>query len=356
MIYPRPNGRPLTSDAKPDGIRSQPGASCLGIPTAWAQLACSLLEFAGRHGISRRRVLAAGRLDDRALENRNARIPLVSYFDMLEEVAAATDEHLGLHLAMEQPHGIEILGFLMTTSATFGDALRALTHFQRLLYDGQPYRITDEAEFVVMSVGRCDRLHPAERHMVELLCYELTAGSLPFFGCAIEDARVELRSPKRAFGRTFLEALGDQVRFGAPEDRILIPRAELGKALSGSNPAMRAYFERQLASALAELPPPTLAEQVRAFIERNLERGPGLHDAAVALGLSARTLQRRLQEQGVTVRALVEDARKACAEEVLLQAGTVARAARRLGYSEPSAFHRAFKRWTGRRPGELLPT
>ncbi|MFN9944969.1 MAG: helix-turn-helix transcriptional regulator, partial [bacterium] len=79
---------------------------------------------------------------------------------------------------------------------------------------------------------------------------------------------------------------------------------------------------------------------------------PSLPTVARRLALGERTLQRRLREEGLTFRALVDDVRHECAK---IQRATpevsVAEVAYSLGFSSPSAFHHAYRRWTGASPG-----
>ncbi|MFT3924439.1 MAG: helix-turn-helix transcriptional regulator [Myxococcales bacterium] len=76
---------------------------------------------------------------------------------------------------------------------------------------------------------------------------------------------------------------------------------------------------------------------------------------AAQLGVGARGLRRHLRDEGSSVRALLDEHRMRAARAILAMPNTtVKETAERLGYSEPSAFHRAFKRWTGSTPHDFL--
>ncbi|MEM9456079.1 MAG: AraC family transcriptional regulator [Myxococcota bacterium] len=337
------------------GLSAGIGAGEESCPTAWSKLATNLVEFAEAQGVSRPQLLAAARLNDDALEPHQSRIPLRSVHDMLDAVARSTgDELVGLHLAQSVPNGIEVLGFLFLTSPTFGDALAALVRYHRFLADGESYRLIRGEREARLSIHHHGRPHPAQFHVTDLVFHELTAGSARRFGRSIPGARIELRRPPPDRPEAYRQIYGDRLVFGAGLDQIVIPAEALDLPLPGSNPEMRQYFQRQLEAEIMRLPSPLLAGRVHAWVEQNLESAPGLPDVARALGMSARTLQRRLGQQGQTLRQIVDSIRCERACEVLLATGTIAQTARRLGYSEPSAFHRAFKRWTGQTPGELL--
>lgn len=355
MVYPRSVMPALTSDAKVDDIRCHPGSTGARSATAWARLAAQLVEFSEAQGVPRARLLAAGGLAEDALERHDSRIPMRALYDMMQAAAEATgDEHVGLHLVQSVSNGIEVLGFLLSTSATLGAALDALVRYQRVLSDDESYRLDRSDGVARLSLSRRGASHPAHRHIAELVAHELTAGSVRRFGRSIPGTHVEFRRAPPAQPEVYRQAFGEQLTFGAAADRITMPVEVLDLPLPGSNLEMRAYFERQLGIELDRLPSPTLIGRVQTWVARNLETSPGLPQVARALGMSSRTLQRRLRREGWTVREIVDDTRRERACGVLLATGTIAQTAQRLGYSEPSAFHRAFKRWTGQTPGERL--
>jgi AraC-like DNA-binding protein len=98
-----------------------------------------------------------------------------------------------------------------------------------------------------------------------------------------------------------------------------------------------------------------LPSRVRSTLARwTGDRPPSTTEVAMVLGVSARTLQRRLRESGTSYRGLLGEALRARAERMLLDPGIdVAEVAARLGFTDASNFCRAFRRWTGTSPGEF---
>ena len=118
-------------------------------------------------------------------------------------------------------------------------------------------------------------------------------------------------------------------------------------------------LERQAADALARMPAVTsFAETVRQEIARALPGGEVSADGvARSLGLSARTLRRRLSDCGLNYQQLLDGVRCDLARQALSRPGaSVGEVAAALGFSDTSAFHKAFRRWTGKRPSELTNT
>lgn len=126
---------------------------------------------------------------------------------------------------------------------------------------------------------------------------------------------------------------------------------------------MFAFFDREAARRVAEQPPlaPTLLDALRRVIEAALPEGvPELPALAERLGCSARTLQRRLAAHGSSLRAVIDELRHELALRHLAADLSIAEVSFLLGFSQPSAFHRAFRRWTEQTPAQwresLAPT
>ena len=130
-------------------------------------------------------------------------------------------------------------------------------------------------------------------------------------------------------------------------------RAALGLPLRAANPTLHAILSHRAAEVLEELPVgDDLLARTRAAIRVLVPRGEvALTAVAARVGTSGRTLQRQLHARGTTLRALVDDVRR---EHALVQLAdpdaTVEDVAFALGFSGKSAFHHAFRRWTGRTP------
>ena len=98
-----------------------------------------------------------------------------------------------------------------------------------------------------------------------------------------------------------------------------------------------------------------LAYDVEALIKDALPSGiPSIHQIAAHVGMSNRTLTRRLSETGVSYRDLIQKTQEAISKDLLKNSSrTIAEIAFETGFSEQSAFNRAFKRWTGKAPAEF---
>ena len=129
-------------------------------------------------------------------------------------------------------------------------------------------------------------------------------------------------------------------------------RRHLDLPFRQAEPELREVLERRVRDVIARLPPiDTVAARARAVLREELEGGkPTAAAVGRRLGLSARSLHRRLREEGMTLRTLLHELRRDLSERYMREGISINETAFLLGYSEASAFHRSFRRWTGRTP------
>lgn len=141
--------------------------------------------------------------------------------------------------------------------------------------------------------------------------------------------------------------------FGQPETSVVLDAKVLSLRTRDAQPSVVTYLDAYARDVLAKLPvDDDLITQVERTIVHGLTRGVvDMQAVATQLGMSARTLQRRLAESETTFQVLVDGVRKRVAERYLaddkLSLGEIAFL---VGFSDPSNFHRAYRRWTGRTP------
>jgi len=150
---------------------------------------------------------------------------------------------------------------------------------------------------------------------------------------------------------TYRDVFRAPVIFGADFDEIELDAAQLDLRLATADPITSAALEAKVA-VLAATPIGRSAfiDRVRRAASDVLAERPSLSTIGTALGLSARTLRRQLKQERTSLRAVIDELRRERADELLAANTTVKEIAFVLGFSEPSAFSRAYKRWTGRAP------
>lgn len=146
---------------------------------------------------------------------------------------------------------------------------------------------------------------------------------------------------------------GCPIHFDTDRDALLVSHESLQTPNQLGDESISNFFDTHLEAELSKLADPnSLEHRIRIYISRCLSEGvPTISDVAGHFGMSGRTLQRRLSELGYSYQTLVDESRRQLAKRLLQQTDySLAEVAFMTGFSEQSAFTRAFKRWAGQTP------
>jgi AraC-like DNA-binding protein len=299
-------------------------------------------------------------LDVAALSDVDGRVPLATVKRMWEELPALCgdpDMVVGLSRMVAGVEPSSLSGHLFLSSPTFGAALRRTIRYARILYDvGAPkieLRVDGEqADLIVWTDPVEVGLTPAAV-LLELL--EVRSFARRCTGKDLPIVRTWTRYPRPADERPYREAFGAPVEFEAPIDRLSFPAASLDWPQITASASLDSVLEGYARRMVDALPRGSaLLGQVREAVRTSLgDGGATLPQLARGLGMSERTLQRRLDEEGLSVRQIVDEVRRELALAYLDEKTfSIAEIAFALAFSDQAAFHRAFVRWTSRTPGE----
>lgn len=265
------------------------------------------------------------------------------------------DPHFGLGVAeIVQAHDYGALGYALSSSATLGEALRRLANAFRLFRQQASLTLVEERTVARVRVDTHAQ-DPADlQHPVECLLARLLAGGRRATGQSFPLLGVSFQHPPPEETGAHEQVFGVAPRFSADHNELTIPRAVLALRLRTHDPAALESMDRHLQQLLCNLPPDeSFQGRVRRVLTEELRRGePALEAVAGRLGMSGRTLQRRLRDEGLGFHALLDALRCDLARRHIAEPReSTAEIAFLLGFSEVSTFHRAFKRWTGLTPG-----
>jgi AraC-like DNA-binding protein len=255
--------------------------------------------------------------------------------------------NLALQLALNTPVGVApLLDYLIVSSESVGAGLARLARYLRLVNPGIRLEVRDRFNPVRVVV---DRGSPFESELT------VSMSILRF----MRETDERLRAAHACFTHepddvaAFAAALHCPMRVRASWNGWALSNDMMRLPLRRRDPALSQWLERQAAAILARLPASgDVRDEVRSVLSTQLTVGDIRIDAvARRLSTTPRTLQRRLARAGTSFDALCDDARKHAAETYLADATlTIAEVTYLLGYSEPTAFHRAFRRWHGTTP------
>lgn len=326
--------------------------------TVLAALSAALLEALCALGADRAALLARAGLSEEDLADPDRRIALELHLRLLERLPEFGDD-AGLRVGVDLAHrGLGVIGLAMEASRTVGDALALLQRYRALVLEEAVPRLAVDGDAVALTQvlpPRVARLRlPAESQAAATVT---TLRALA--DAALAPKRVSLPHAAPADPRPHAALFRCPIEWGAAEWKLVFPRALLDRPLSRHNPALAAYLARRAEALRMTLRDAgTVAEQVRRAIEVSLAQGePALATIARRLGMSGRSLQRRLHGEATSFAAVLDEVRRVRAFERLADpALSVAEVAFLLGYAEPAAFHHAFKRWTDRTPQQWRTT
>ncbi len=296
--------------------------------------------------------------DPKALDDADATVPGPTLIAAWETSAKlAQDEAFGLHAGERAALGAyDVLDYVTISSRTLGEALRTAARYYRIMSDqaGLSLELHGDEAHLVYDV-RVPREH-AGRHAWE--CFMAASvvrlrGALgldwaPRSVAFIQEEPRDLSEHRRIFNCP--------LRFGQPVCELVMKASVLDTPLPTADAGLHQVVHRYAEELIARIPATDdlLARARTALFSLLRDGDPQLALVARRLGVSTRTLQRKLQEAGTTYQSLVDETRRQLAMHYLDDARlAIGEIAFLLGFSQPNAFHRAFRRWTGRTPAAV---
>lgn len=252
-----------------------------------------------------------------------------------------------------RPSDYSVMGFAWMTSASLGDAMHLAVRYRRILSDATRWEFREEGSTAILTHLGSDPARLGLRVNAECALAEMVNGARALVGRPVTALEVRFRHGAPVDTKAHESFFRSPVRWGAESTEIVFDRAFLASPLVKADPDLAVYFQRHTDALLRRIAgDESLGSRLEAILVEQSPHGqPTLEASAKRLGMSARTMRRRLLEEGTRYQEVLDRARCALAQRYLgipkLALGEIAFL---LGFSEVSAFHRAFKRWTGKTP------
>jgi AraC-like DNA-binding protein len=334
-----------------DPARQRPAAAA---PTSSVVIVRAIAAVVAATGVARAGFLSRLGLAEEALADVEARLPIELVARAWQLAADATaDRDFGLHLVERVPAGaFDLLEYVTRSCDTWGEALARLSRYYRLLEDAAEIRVEADGDRASLVHDLVDPAWIGPRHGVEsLLATLVKQGRRAHGDFTVHEVR--FRHPEPADVSEHRRFFRAPLSFGARASGFTFDRRWLDAPQPAADTGLRAVLDRQASAWLARLPttPDLRARARRAVVQLLPGRALGIDAVARAMGTSRRTLQRGLAAEGASFQTVVDEVRSTLAVEHLAGGRTtIAEVAFLLGFSEPRAFHRAFRRWTGTTP------
>jgi AraC-like DNA-binding protein len=316
-----------------------------------------LIGYLEARGVDVASIRSRGGLEGVDLGQPDQRLPEGVPREVWTLAARATgDEAIAIHVAEGRtPAAVDVLEYAFRASPTLRDALGQVVRYGRVMHDRVALRLEPEGDAARLT-GAVPPAHPINRYQAEF--FLATWLRLARETCARDLVPVEVH-----FAHPAPTSIDEHRRFFAcpvlfdqPDVGLLFAGADLDRPMHGADPALTSLLGRQLDRLLEGLPADaSVTSRARALVKEDLPSGSAFVErVARQLAMSVRTLSRRLDAEGTSFRQLLESVRQELAFAHLRDpAVEIGEIAFLLGYSESSAFHRWFKRRTGRTPLEF---
>lgn len=326
--------------------------------TVGAGFARGLLEFAVSRGADRDRLTACAGLTPQALAAQDGRVPFARYVALMRAAQALTgDPALALHYgeAIEISQ-VSIVGLIGRAADTVIDSFAQLNRFVRLIVEtdnqgpGDRFQLRrDRAGLWMVDTRRDAEAFPelTESWLAQMICGPRRYDPRPY----VKAAHVTHAAP--AHHEEYAKVLGVPVVFAADRNAMLIDESCLDAPVAYLPRYAQGVLTGHAEALLRELEASKTARgRVEALLRPMLHSGQAsMEFVAGHLGVSRQTLFRRLKAEGVTFEQVLDELRCRLARDYLTgRRLSVNETAYLLGFSDPAAFSRAFKRWTGESP------
>lgn len=318
-----------------------------------------LVASGSTHGVPIETMLAGTRMTPPVLEDLDALVQADEELAIARNLVAAVGDVAGLGIEVGCRYTVAsmgIYGFAMLSSATLREAITTALQFVTLSSAFVRMRLTESGQVAVLTVDDAEipsdiRTFLTERDLSAILHILLVSFGDAFTtgaGTCVESNLDEARC--RVLADVFP---GLTVAAGQPVTRVVFPRQQLDQPLPTSDPVTARMCAQHCEDLLQRRQRRGgLASAVQARMLRDPRRIPPIQEVALGLGLSERSLRRRLAADNTSYQQLLDETREALATELLATTDlSVEQIAGRLGYAESASFTRAFQRWRGVPPG-----
>ena len=308
-----------------------------------------------RQGIPSSTLCEAAGVTAAELGEATLRLPIDRYNRIVRSARAlSTTPALGLRVGAAAPPGaLHVVGYILGTCCTLREAFAQFLQYSALIKEGADWQIVEEGDRARFIYAH-DVIAPDNACFDAEACFALVVKiGQQFTGIDSHPEIVRFRHETPSYASEYARIFGCEVSFDQAVNEIVFPRSFLDLEQMHQDDRLRSILKERATELLERRSSKeAFIDQLRDLLRLEVETGaPQVSRLADRLGITLRTLERQVHDRGLSLTRLMEDARRDAACSALrLTPASIKGVAYRLGFSEPSAFHRAFKRWTGMTP------
>jgi AraC-like DNA-binding protein len=304
-------------------------------------------------------LLAGTSIDAATLANLRATIPTEQWVALLMRAHELTgDPALGIAMGESWSQSmLQVVGQLLVACRTMREALALFERYQPLLGNNSTWKLEERGDTAYLY---CDDVmeHPlAARICIEavmMLTYRIGRGFVTEGTSSADE--IWFRHTEPSYAKQYARVFQCPLRFAQPRNALVFSRRVLDLPQPHSDETMLELLRASADALLRERESESVAERVRALLryEQDIDR-MNVRYIAGRLNMNVRALRRRLGSEQSPLSNLLDEARLRIAQRELSKPGaSIKEVAHGLGFSEASAFHRAFKRWSGQTPAQFM--
>lgn len=319
----------------------------------------TLVKTLSHKGYDVEAFLSSHGLQSALLKQPGARITAKQHIELMNAAALLLgDEFFGLHQGRRMEMAdLGAVGYVMMHSDTLGEAIAAYQRYHIVACSGYGIVMEEAGEEVILRLNLEGLQGNVSRH-----CTEDMIGSLVHMLSRLSGVPAKLHTvsfthvpPDSGDFKTYMEVLSVLPDFGAAANEIRFDRSVLDYPVMYANEELAAWFEQQAEEVRRKLTEgQRFTDEVMHFLIDQLRRHlPNVKETAAAFHMGVRTFQGKLQLEQTSYTQVLASVRKELALRYLGKEGySISDIAYMLHFSEESAFHHAFKHWTGYTPGQ----
>ena len=330
----------------------------MAIPTALAALARTAIDAARAFDVPEdalAEALREARIEPSIISDPDGRVAVADLLRLWELLAdRSNDKFFGLHAGetVVSARTIHVVGYAARNSSSVGECYAHTVRFASLTNEGSEITSTLDAQRGTLVVGPRPGLPIWPRVYAEMAIAAYVSTGRRWAGVPITPLLVTFQHDRPDDVSEYERLFGCTMQFNAPKNSLVLPASAYALPITTIDSDLLAYFADKATNLLGNTASASLEHRVREAISKALGgTTPTLATMARWLGLSSRTLQRRLADDGLAFNTLVDDVRRIHALRLMampnLEIPTVAK---RIGYRDLDAFRAAFVRWTGKTP------